>query len=312
MALRKYISEFGLNMVGGPSALLQQDYLDSKELEKIFDEEHPCHVYMVCRRPRVIIRPDSVAFADGTFRGVVTIQDGPAIIDEPFSAPWSAGAECKFVSDYPYNSFEITDPNGELVFGGKTALIASGLGSDIVRHLDLEVLYVGQSYGEEGNRSAPERLQSHSTLQGIYAEALSRTPEKEIWIVLWSFSEVLLASFDGTQEVYGTSTEEDDEHINAVLATGVTEQQRINFTEGALIRYFDPEYNVLLRKTFPSPAHSTYSECYDLDVNSVVVELNTEQWNCMLWSKAAPPRWVHFAQFALHDRDERKAMFDVL
>jgi hypothetical protein len=310
--IRKYISEFGLNMVGGPSAVLQQDYLASEDLGKIFDQEHPCHIYMVCRRSRVMIRPDSVGFADGTFRGVVTIQDGPAIVDEPFSVGWSAGSECKFASEYPFNSFVITDPNGELVFGGNTALIAPRLGPNVARHLDLEALYVGQSYGEGGKRSAPERLRSHSTLQGIYAEALSRTPEKEIWIALWSFEQVLLASFDGTQKVYGTSNEEDNKHIDAVLATGISEQQRINFTEGALIRYFDPEYNVLLRKTFPSPAHSTYAECYDLDVNSVMVELNTEEWKCRLWSKAAPRRWVHFAQFALHDRDERKAMFDIL
>jgi hypothetical protein len=267
---------------------------------------------MVCRRPRVIIKPQSVAFEDGRFTGLVTIQDGPSIIDEPFSVEWSAGNECTFIAEYPFNSCAVKAPNDELIFGGKTALIAPRLCPSIARHLDLEVLYVGQSYGEGGGRSAPARLRSHSTLQGIYAEALSRTPEKEIWLVLWSFNQHLLASFDGTQKAYGTSVEEDDDHIDAVLTTEITEQQRINFTEGALIRYFDPEYNVLLRKTFPSPAHSTYSECYDLDVNSVVVELNTEEWNCRLWSKSAPPCWVHFAQFALHDRNERKSMFDFL
>jgi hypothetical protein len=308
--IRKYISEFGINMVGGPSAVLQQDYLASDYLSKVFDEEHPCHIYMVCRRPRVAIKPQSVAFADGTFRGLVTIQDGPSIIDEPFSVAWSAGSDCTFISEYPFNSCEFKAPDGELIFGGKTALIASNLGVNVARHLDLEVLHVGQSYGEGGSRSAPARLRSHSTLQGIYAEALSRTPE--IWLVLWSFNQLLIASFDGTQKAYGTSVEEDDDHMGAVLTTEITEQQRINFTEGALIRYFDPEHNILLRKTFPSPAHSTYSECYDLDVNSVVVELNSEEWNCRLWSKSAPPGWVHYAQFALHDRNDRKAMVDIL
>jgi hypothetical protein len=46
---------------------------------------------------------------------------------------------------------------------------------------------------------------------------------------------------------YGTTTEEDDEHIDSVLGTEITEQQQINFTKAALIRYFDPEYNVLFR-----------------------------------------------------------------
>jgi len=78
--IRKYISEFGINMVGGPSAVLQQDHLDSEDLASAFNEEHPCHIYMVCRRPRVTIKPQSIAFADGTFSGLVTVQDGPSTI----------------------------------------------------------------------------------------------------------------------------------------------------------------------------------------------------------------------------------------
>ena len=63
----------------------------------------------------------------------------------------------------------------------------------------------------------------------------------------------------------------------------ITEQQQINFTEAALVRYFK------------HPAHKTYSQCYDLDLNAVNVELQTEEIMCRLWSPSVAPSWTHFA-----------------
>jgi hypothetical protein len=310
--IRKYITEFGLNMVGGPSALVQQADLNREAVQDAFGDANPCHIYMVCRRPRITIRPDEVGFTDRAFEGYVTIQDGLTLIREPFSVGWGAGADSTFSSEYPFNECTILGPDGRAIVRGNAAALARYLGWSVTTHLDAEVLYVGQAYGENGNRIAPDRLRKHSTLQSIYAEAISRTPDKEIWLALWSFEETLITCFDGTPQSYGTSTTDDDAHIDSVLNNTMSEQQKINFTEGALIRYFDPEYNVMFRKTFPSPAHSTYAECYDLDINSVMVELNTEEWGSMLWSKASPRKWIHFIQYALHNPLERKAMFDVL
>jgi hypothetical protein len=195
---------------------------------------------------------------------------------------------------------------------GKTAVLAQSLGPQFQKYLACEVLYVGQAFGENGSRTAPDRLESHSTLQEIYSDACSRAPDKEIWFCLWNFDPWLLVSFDGRQQEYGTSTEVDSEHIDTVLNTDITEEQRINFTEAALIRYFQPEYNVIYKDSFPSPKHTDYSECYNLDVNSVAVELNTEESKVILWSEAVSPRWIHFIQYALHNKEERKAMFDFL
>lgn len=297
-------------MVGGPHALIQQDYLDNSQLREHFNEDQPCHIYMVCRRPRITIAPTDVRFTDSTFQGSVTVQQGATVQQEPFSVRWPEAAGFTFDSQYPFNTFSISEPNGKVYLDGKTALLAAKLGDQFVKHLSAEVLYVGQAYGEDGSRTAPDRLRNHSTLQQIYAEAIARTPEKEIWLVLWSFRPILLASFDGTQAEYGTSTEEDDQHIDKTLATEITEQQRINFTEAAVIRYFQPEYNTVFKGSFPNPAHKTYSECYDLDINSIAVELDTEGSYCKLWSATVAPRWTHFIHYPLHSKNERQAMFD--
>jgi hypothetical protein len=120
-----------------------------------------------------------------------------------------------------------------------------------------------------------------------------------------------MSSFDGSVEDYGSTDEEDKAHIRRVLNEPLTEQQMINFTEAALIKYFQPEYNKLFKDSFPNPAHSTYSECYDIDLNTVSVEFNTEALHFQLWSAAVEPRWTHLATFPLHSREERMYMFQI-
>ena len=60
MTSRKYRSEFGLNIFGNFNCLLQQSdlcYLDQDDGFHAF-KENPCHIYMICRRPRVTFEPD--------------------------------------------------------------------------------------------------------------------------------------------------------------------------------------------------------------------------------------------------------------
>ncbi len=64
-----------------------------------------------------------------------------------------------------------------------------------------------------------------------------------------------------------------------------TEKQRINFTEAALIRTFLPKYNKEYKDTFPNPAHKSYSECYDLDLNAIIVETDTSHVRRWLYSE---------------------------
>jgi hypothetical protein len=297
-------------MFGTYKVLLQQDHIDRLE-NGGFDSTHPCHIYMVMRRPRIMLDPDSIKFEEKTISGAFNIQKGNSLEPHTFSVPNFLGAsKLRIECLYPHTEFSIYDELDNKLSSGKVAFLIASFG-EFWRFLSLEVLYIGQSFGVEGARTAPERLKNHSTLQGIYAEAIRRSPDQEIWLLLWSFEQLLYMSFDGRQDTYGTSLDEDDAHIHQVLKTGITEQQQINFTEAALIRYFEPEYNKLFKDSFPSPAHKTYSECYDLDINFVAVELQTEDIMCQLWSPKVAPTWIHIAKYLLHSPEERKSMFDL-
>lgn len=215
----------------------------------------------------------------------------------------------RFECPYPHTTLKLFNENNEIISSASVALLMSMFD---MRHeaLDLEVKYIGQSYGVEGARTAPNRLLSHSTLQEIYFDIISKTPDKEVWFILVQFKQILITSFDGTQEKYGTTNEEDDEHMYTVINTPITKQQEINFTEAALIRYFQPEYNDKFKYNFPNPAHSTYAECYDLDLNSIYFEVHTEDLYSRLFTKTVGPEWIHFGKFTMHSSEERRDMMN--
>ena len=178
--------------------------------------------------------------------------------------------------------------------------------------LDLEILYIGQSFGVKQPRTPFDRLKSHETLQKIYSEIMTKNIDSEIWVALLSFEEILYMISHQDNGYTMQEIEDDWEKRGSVICNkGITAQQKINFTEAALIKYFDPIYNENFKDSFPSPTHKTYSECYKLDINSVIVELGTQDIiECKFYSDKVPKQERHHIHFTLHSEKERKNMFD--
>ena len=314
MAKRKYISEFGLIMNMTHDLLIQQDDLYKVNLSNYFNKNNPCHIYFICRRPRIILNTNDFKIENGIILLPFQIQRQNNFENKYVEIPCIGEQDVILKSNYPYNIYEFSNKKGEILEKGKTALLFQKLVHQYESLLDLEVLYIGQSYGVEGSRTAPDRLKSHSTLQGIYSEAILRNPDCEIWLLLTSFEQLLISSFDGRITFSDQENLSDTNHLqnvlNTVMIEGLNEQQVINFTEAALIRYFQPSYNIEYKNSFPNPAHSTYAECYELDINSVVIEVNTENINCRLYSANISASFLHMKDFFLHSNLDRKNMFD--
>ncbi|EKN3870428.1 hypothetical protein ACMVBS_000624 [Yersinia enterocolitica] len=312
MSERKFITEFALNAVVSKHLLLQQDSLG--DIESILEEnKFRPHIYFICKRPRISIKPGGFTITKDLIEIIFRQQIQDQYIEIPIrSENQHKRTDCTLRCTYPYTVFEFLDGNGNVIYNGKSSLLLQeSLHGESPQLTDLEVLYVGQSFGLNGNRDATDRLKSHSTLQNIYAEAINHSPDSEVWLILSSFeSPFLMISMDGRSEKYGSTLEEDDEHIDEVINHRMNEQQKVNFIEAALIRYFQPKYNKTFKDTFPDPSHLTYSECYSIDLNSVSVELQTEELFVRLWSNGIKPSDLHFCTFPLHSRSEREYMFE--
>ena len=265
------------------------------------------HLYLICRRPRITVVPEEFRPTEDSYRFVFAAQHrGEQRLFEVITPNLYGRSDIEMQSEWPHGDFVLAVIGGEPITWGRASLLPGQLG---YHHddFDLEVLYVGQSYGDDGGRNATARLDKHPTLQAIYGEAVRRSPDMDVFLLLLSLdgptSLVMLSPVPG----------DGDELVERYrrLLTPISEQQRINFTEAALIRHFKPPYNKDYKNTFPSPAHKTYSECYDLDLNLVGFELGTEEiLRTRLWSASAARSWWHVREFALHDPAERRHMFD--
>ena len=306
----KNISEFGLNMVASRSVILQDEDVD--KLDEHFDGNAPkFHIYIIGSRPRITFDPAKFEFTPESIHGAFVVHRAAERIAIPFKCPHPPqGRVDRLESAWPHTTFTFLLGDHE-VLTGKTALFAAGF-PPLREHIDLEVLYVGQSFGTAGEREAADRLQSHATLQQILGEASRLQPDREVWLTLFQFEELVIAAFDGRLGSTDADIEADDGRIDRICSGCVSEQQKINFTEAALIRYFEPRFNKTFRTNFPSPLHKSYAECYALDLNMVAVELGTEELYLRLYSQAKARQWIHFATFPLHDQNERRYMLDLL
>ncbi|MGX6446561.1 hypothetical protein ACVU7I_00615 [Patulibacter sp. S7RM1-6] len=265
------------------------------------------HLYMVCSRPRIAVVPDEFRATSESCSFVFTVQHGDARRRIEFERPNFFGcSDVAIRSKWPYGDFELLAGDGEVLTSGRSSLLLTAMKYHD-DDLDLEVLYVGQAYGSKGSRSASQRLAAHETLQAIYGEAVRRSPDKDVFLVLLSLADpyglIALSPVPGESESIVSDFQR--------LTTPLSEQQRLNFTEAALIRHFAPPYNREFKNTFPSPAHKTYAECYEMDLNMVAFELETsEMLRVRLYSETVPRLWYQAREFPLHDPAVRRSMFD--
>lgn len=307
--MRKYTTEFLFHLRAIQYVVVQQPDLDAMPEEAWAAGVEPAHIYLICRRPKISLVPEKTRFEDRVVLGAFRVWRGDQYEEVTYRVPNYLGtADVELVADYPGTFFQVVRSDGAVLSSGSAAQLVTMFGR-YAKHLSLEVLYVGQSFGFEGSRTAKDRLKSHETLQGIYAEALARSPDMDVWLVLVSFEDpYIITEIDPTTSTLMTD-EEDDAHIAQVMETPISLQQQVNLTEAMLIRYFDAPYNVMFRHTFPNPAHKTYDECYALDFHSVGIELETSAISAQLWSGARPASWLHVPSFPLHTDEHRASMF---
>jgi len=313
MTIRKYRTEYALNIYGHRNLITQPGEFERLLESNGFDEfkDSPLHLYMICRRPRITYDPSAFVATQESIAGAFRVQVG------------ENHEKCKFSLENPYQnsspSVECPYPHAFATFRWES-LANRGMSIHVTRlalafqemseHLTLEVLYIGQSYGKGGSRSAADRLRNHETLQKIYGQSDSLHPDKEIWLLLWNLKSQWIATIDGRPQQLLASESENENHSNTFLRQTITDELEINLAEAALIRYFQPEFNAKFKETFPSRGHEAYSECYDWEINMVVVEVDTEDLGVMLRSTKVAPSSHHTARFAFHSEEERKAMFD--
>jgi hypothetical protein len=307
---RKYLSEFGANFCSGRWLMTSASQLSSGGTISPKEEEisKNCHIYLICSRPAISFDPADFSYDGTCISGSLVFRVDGKEYREKFSREFPLLDEATELrlSKYPHREIQTFKNNGEEVRYLPATTLSLQHEAPVFRKL--EVIYVGQAFGN-GSRTAFDRLKSHSTLQKILAEASYNAPDKEILVITMEYAPYrLITSMDGITK--GTIRDErDSARFTSIMDNPLKQSEQISIIEAALIRYFQPHYNKIYKKKFPSTDLKVLNRCYQYDYSALFVEINTDELGMYLYSETIAPAMHHIANIDLVDHESRASFF---
>lgn len=313
----KNLSEYALCFTTQNWLILHSKDINSGNIISEGDQKiiNNCHIYMIHTRPLISFVKDSILYNTDTkhLKGKVkaNLLDG-SYIESEFSldfelADGAISVECH----HPYKEITTHDMQGNIIRVLPAYLMIGFLDNkDLVDSLlKLKIEYIGQSYGD-GNRNALDRLKSHKTFQKILSEIPYYHPDLEIFVSLVSFQNPrLITIMDGMGvDSYNKKTEK--KRLRSILTNPLNKKEQINLIEAGLIRYFQPNYNINLKKNFPSVKQQMLSKLSNLDISGLIVEFSASDSEFCIYTDAIPANYMHFAQYDLTTHEKRTSFFN--
>jgi len=179
---------------------------------------------------------------------------------------------------------------------------------------DLEIIYVGQSFGRSGKRHINKRLTNHEKIQEISSKIIRNSTNEEVLIIGLNYN----VSDIGTARVTIDVKREDFSVDNLLkLREKARERMRasqeVTLYEAALISFFQPCLNKEYREKFPSLGYSSYEDIYSLDFDYSTAEINSKSIMTRVFSEHKNERkYIHMNQFALDTEGQKKEFFEFL
>lgn len=281
------------------------------------------NLYVVTRRPRMSLVPSSLILGSngksvsGTIEAQVAAVRNEIQFKTVLPAPLQAAQLGKH--DYPFDYLRFYTPAGLPV---QLRLHDVLRFSDVPKSslTDLQVEYVGQAFGEAGERDVVDRLigntgkVGHGSLQKVLAEVNANHPDQEVHLLLYSFEfhkrHVILGSLYGQHEPRH-DIDSAPNRFEQFFETEIGRNTRIDLAEAALIRHFAPAYNDKYKKTFPAETHKILERLHELDITGLAVSLSTLEHNVRLVSKRAAPSDAHCATFPITTDQNRLSFLEL-
>lgn len=268
-----------------------------------------CHIYLLGRRPRLSIVPDSVA-ADAayvSFRVAYRQHGRTEEVGVRLSRDLFLSEEVSFrASPYPHRELESRDQDGQLLATTLLATFAHVLTELPTEAQDLEILYVGKGM----SRNAQDRLRSHSTLQRILADCHSDDPDSEIFALVYSFHyQKNAVMFHGMNpEIAG---ERASERLRKVIAYLPSIHEQVELVEAAIISYLKPRRYNTHYLDFPSHTHQILARSYEADIAAIICVLdNAALGSLRIFSEAVPPSARHEVIIDFRRAEGRESLWD--
>ncbi|WP_138920268.1 hypothetical protein [Acinetobacter sp. P8-3-8] len=283
------------------------------------------HIYFIVDVPKATIDPNSLSVSEISNKEVKMTMDllyrfngsqKRVPVGSQFDKPLELleNEVSVRISDYPHIALEILDSNKHV----SRAINANEIGFyfQVEDLIEYKVLYVGQAFGNAANRNSMDRIRNHSTLQKILAESNATKPDRNVLIGMFEFGNAHFVTASNPNDESAISGLEDYQRTMNTLNWKIPLKQQISIIEAAIIRFFEPEYNISLKDNLPSKNSKTLAECYKYEISNIVVNVATmfdNFWGIrnLLYSEKVPKNSWHVISIALHDANERKNFFSI-
>jgi len=311
---QKYFSESAVLQATKGVALIKPAELPAiAKSPKALAELAEAHIYFVCQRPRVRLVRGGRRKSEG-IRFSLDIADKGGTLTKEFLIPdKSLRPEVIAIEPERNGAYMVVMDGQQRDITPMMPLeeLLPFVGDRLPELANLEVVYVGQAFGDSGSRTAVDRLQSHSTLQQVLADLAHASWWMEPVLSLFTYdAPQIITKMDGrgSPEITG---DEDLAHYMSIRDQPLSDAQAISIAEASLIRYFQPHYNTHFKGNYPTSELLHLQDAYRLDYNAIITEIDTEDLYLSIFSKTQPPAEHHIAQFDLHDPKERFSFFEI-
>ncbi|PHP66929.1 hypothetical protein CSC94_11880 [Zhengella mangrovi] len=268
---------------------------DRERLEPHAELIAKCHIYLIGFVPRV----NFVNAAQKDRDLVLTYE----ILGKSYDLVWELPPEAML--HHENGLWYVGDGTGRRFFPNEGACLQRlNHQYGVIKFL---VKYIGQAYGQDGSRSALDRLIKHETLQKISLLGAPEGYRLELILLQVEPDNQIITIFNPFAENKKDGSARIDQGLEKLFNT--SEEERVALYEAAMIRYFSPEFNMEYKNSFPSTTLKILQDCYDKDFSAVSAELVLDDLPVTLYSEAVTPTDMHFAFHDLHTDEARKVFF---
>ncbi len=246
------------------------------DLDYLSPDDRRYNIYVATLIPKLSIDEDAVQFFEDYIRFDVIVGTGEHTSRETLDISIISDDMPEF--DHRKFEFDYEKPRKAMVFTGwekgpiELNLLHVYL-EESKYYLDTEIVYIGQAFGENGERLPAEELMSDPTLQKLEADLLREYPEKDLALLLLEFKSQLLEEID--------NEDEDLIQLQELTKNPPLElnNQILDATEATLINHFKPEYNEKFNNGF------SRVEDHGLHYHSITVQVHPDIMGLKLFSK---------------------------
>lgn len=280
---RLFSAEGALHLFSSlPTVLMPADIYLLKENQNIKDAILDCNIYLITTRRRILIDYDGISVKGNILSGYFLVLRKANMVRIPFQYTITTeyignNVEIEGVRVSPFGlSVDIITNKGQVHLMSHV-ILATAVSTLTFEDQDLEVLYIGQGIGRSTKRTAVDRLLNHSTFQRILAEVTTFNPENEIILLLYRFEhQSTFASTGGDLNAEPKASMEDEfQHLKRIHHVQFNRKGIVTLAEAALIRYFQPSFNIQLKNTnFTSQNKiKILSRLLNKDITGIIVEI---------------------------------------